>query len=466
MGSDDDWEDEWYAFWYEEVYESNECLTHRDEKKDIEKPKKKISRREHFYRQGRTSSITGDHSTAIKFYEEALKNSHSNREKCEMLTTIAEEYETAGNYASAESYLNMACDTAQYGTDYVYLTKKGDFLYRRKRYEEAIAAFERALKSLDAKRDAYIYIDQVKYYARMVHFIIASYMELGKVNKEEKYHGKLRRRIARHIRGQPGRDEDKAHNLCEAAWRVYLDDRMIDEALILIDSAIELHPACPAEYYNTKAIILDGGFRYDEALKCYDKALSKERSNETFLENKAGCIREKLKRRLLLGKTRNEDLDMINEALKTLPKSCDSGDYLTTKGDILSRLGEPVKARICYALAAREYDKVDEAERHLKGLKPTESYINITGTQHYRNFAPLKEGTIVDLIKERDNPHDRYAIRVEIDGETVGYVANSEYTLIKEVKSAMDLKYVKLSKAEVQFILFDEWIIAKLIKAR
>ncbi len=70
------------------------------------------------------------------------------------------------------------------------------------------------------------------------------------------------------------------------------------------------------------------------------------------------------------------------------------------------------------------------------------------------------------MIKERDNPHDRYAIRVEIDGETVGYVANSEYTLIKEVKSAMDLKYVKLSKAEVQFILFDEWIIAKLIKAR
>ena len=100
----------------------------------------------------------------------------------------------------------------------------------------------------------------------------------------------------------------------------------------------------------------------------------------------------------------------------------------------------------------------------LKKLKSSETYINITGTQYYKNFAPFREGTIVDLIKEKDNPHDKYAIRVEIDGETVGYVANSEYTLINEVKSARELKYVRLSKAEVQFILFNEWVIAKLIK--
>lgn len=207
-------------------------------------------------------------------------------------------------------------------------------------------------------------------------------------------------------------------------------------------------------------------FQYDEALKCYDRALSKEKSNETFLKNKAGCIREKLKYRLLMGKTGSDDLDMINEALKILPKSCESGDYLTTKSEILSRLGEPVKAKICLGLAAGDYDEVDEAERQLKKLKSSEDYINITGTQYYRNFAPFKEGTIVDLVKERDNPHDKYAIRVEIDGETVGYVANSEYTLINEVKSAMDLKYVKLKQVELQFILFNEWVIAKLIKVR
>ena len=101
-----------------------------------------------------------------------------------------------------------------------------------------------------------------------------------------------------------------------------------------------------------------------------------------------------------------------------------------------------------------------------KKLKSSQTYINITGTQYYQHFAPFREGTIVDLIREPDNPHDRYAIRVEVNGETVGYVANSEYTLIKEVKSARDLKYVKLKQAEVQFILLNEWVIAKLIKAR
>ncbi|WP_296785539.1 HIRAN domain-containing protein, partial [uncultured Methanobrevibacter sp.] len=99
------------------------------------------------------------------------------------------------------------------------------------------------------------------------------------------------------------------------------------------------------------------------------------------------------------------------------------------------QLGEGVKARICQALAAKRYDEADKAEKQLKKLKSTENYINITGTQYYQNFAPFREGTIVDLIREPDNPHDRYAIRVEIKGETVGYVANNPYTLIKEVKN-------------------------------
>lgn len=98
-----------------------------------------------------------------------------------------------------------------------------------------------------------------------------------------------------------------------------------------------------------------------------------------------------------------------------------------------------------------------------KKLKSSQTYINITGTQYYQHFAPFREGTIVDLIREPDNPHDRYAIRVEIKGETVGYVANNPYTLIKEVKSARDLKHSKSTHAEVQFILFNKWVIAKLI---
>ena len=106
---------------------------------------------------------------------------------------------------------------------------------------------------------------------------------------------------------------------------------------------------------------------------------------------------------------------------------------------------------------------MEKAEKQLKKLKLSETYINITGIHNYKHFEPFKEGTVVDLVKEPDNPHDRNAIRVEISGETVGYVANSKYTLIKQVKSAKDIKNTKSTKAEVQFILFNEWVIAKLI---
>ena len=156
-------------------------------------------------------------------------------------------------------------------------------------------------------------------------------------------------------------------------------------------------------------------------------------------------------------------MDLINKALEILPEGYDNSPYLFIKAQILIELGDPVKARVCNALAAKRYGEVDKADRQLKKLKSPETYINITGIQHYRNFAPFKEGTVVDLIKEPDNPHDRDVIRVEIRGETVGYVANSKYTLIKEVKSATDIKNTVSAHAEVQFILFDEWVIAKLI---
>ena len=85
-------------------------------------------------------------------------------------------------------------------------------------------------------------------------------------------------------------------------------------------------------------------------------------------------------------------------------------------------------------------------------------------TQKAKEFLrTLKVGTPMILAAEPDNPHDRDAIRVESRGETVGYVANSKYTLIKEVKSATDIKNTVSAHAEVQFILFDEWVIAKLI---
>ena len=95
---------------------------------------------------------------------------------------------------------------------------------------------------------------------------------------------------------------------------------------------------------------------------------------------------------------------------------------------------------MCRALGAKRYDEVEKAEKQLKKLKLSETYINITGIHNYHHFEPFKEGRVVDLVKEPNNPHDRNAIRVEISGETVGYVANSKYTLINRLKAQKTLK--------------------------
>ena len=92
-----------------------------------------------------------------------------------------------------------------------------------------------------------------------------------------------------------------------------------------------------------------------------------------------------------------------------------------------------------------------------------DTFIIITGTRFYKTPHHLTGGVTVDLIPEPYNRHDPDAIRVEVKGETVGYVANSPQTLIDEVKSASDIKNAPAKKAMVQFILLQTYIIAKLI---
>ena len=60
-----------------------------------------------------------------------------------------------------------------------------------------------------------------------------------------------------------------------------------------------------------------------------------------LIKNKAGCMRDKLKRKLFFKKIEPRDLDLINEALKILPEGCDNGPYLSTKSEILDPLGNP-----------------------------------------------------------------------------------------------------------------------------
>ena len=375
-----------------------------------------------------------------------------------------------GDYASAELYWNKSCEVRgqfMFYYRYKYTAKKGDFLYRMHRYEGAIATYEKSLKQLKSLKDNWINTEELRYYAKVIHFITESYERLGKDRPQEKNKKELEHAANRFIRATRRDDQYSAHMLSETAWQLYEEDNVTDEALVYMDYAIRIHPQCPANYYNMKAIMLEDNFRYEEAIEYYNIAINKDKSNEILRENKAickaRCIIEKLKAKISFKQIKPHDFDLINEALEILPKDYDNSPYLRVKGNILFELGEPVKGKIFSALSVGNYDEVDKAEKQLKKLKSSETYINITGIQYYRNFEPFKKGTFVSLIKEPENPHDRDAIRVEIEGETVGYVANNKYTLINEVKSATDIKDVKSTQAEVQFILLRKWVIAKLI---
>lgn len=439
---------------------------HKDSDEEEDGGRRYITRFSYLNIQASECSKRGDHISAIEFYREAFNATRRNEEKCQMLSAIAGEYETMGYYASAEEYWTKCCVTDNHmgiGPVKVYVADKGDFLYRIGRYGEAIDLYERALKGLREMKGLF----NLRYYARIVHFIIDSYDKLGKGDVKEKYHNELKHGIDRFIQAG-GRDKKIIANaISKTAWDIYEDEWLVDEALILIDSAIELGPGLPAFDYMRKAKMLQGSFKYEEALKCYDIALAKGGFEKEILKVRAECEAECIKSRLeldvLFKRIEPKHLDMINRALKILPDDSDNVPYLHVKAEILNQLGDPVKAWICRYIAAERYDEVGKIEKQLKKMKSCGTYINITGIHYYQGFEPFKEGTVFDLIREPENPHDRDAIRVEINGETVGYVANSRFTLIKEVKSATEIKNTSSTRAEVQFILFNEWVIAKLI---
>ena len=81
-------------------------------------------------------------------------------------------------------------------------------------------------------------------------------------------------------------------------------------------------------------------------------------------------------------------------------------------------------------------------------------YFTITGTNHYFGNEFLKPDMKVRLIKEPDNDYDKEAIKVELEGlGTIGYVANSPYTVAGESYSAGRL-YDKIGDTAEGTILY------------
>lgn len=233
------------------------------------------------------------------------------------------------------------------------------------------------------------------------------------------------------------------------------------EALTLINLAIEKNQS-KSDYYNTKGLILHNLHKYSESLKAFDKSLEMEFREEILL-NKinmlyawANSLNDK-----------NRALELINQAIENtafIESDLDMEKFWYLKGSILDCLGEKVDSKKCYMIAENLQDEITELDEHSEYIKSTsDTLICITGTQFYQSYDLIREGLIVDLIKEDDNEHDSDAIRVEVDGLTVGYVANSPHTLIEGVKSASDIRDTASAKAEIMFLYLYEYIIAKLI---
>lgn len=239
-----------------------------------------------------------------------------------------------------------------------------------------------------------------------------------------------------------------------------------DEALILIDEALKMDDGF-SEFWNLKALILDKLKRYDESIECFDRALELNDSKSTKTD-KARMLYD-YARVLHFPQMENEKaLQAITEAIEILDENEDHSEYWFLKGEILEGLGQLIEARKAFYIAEGNYDKFDDLNNQIFQMEKysEDVLINVTGTGFYHGIEPFKEGVILDLIREPDNEHDSDAIAVLIDGEKVGYVANSDYTVIDEVKSAREIKnmFTDSAKAEFLFVYLNELIIARLIK--
>ena len=70
-------------------------------------------------------------------------------------------------------------------------------------------------------------------------------------------------------------------------------------------------------------------------------------------------------------------------------------------------------------------------------LRQEPYYVTITGFQHYYDKKPFAVGNLIRCRKEQDNCHDWEAIKCTLPMlGTVGYIANSSYTVAGGTMSA------------------------------
>jgi len=264
--------------------------------------------------------------------------------------------------------------------------------------------------------------------------------------------------------GWTKKQQKKQNNISEILSQEALrlkSKRRYNEALTVINLAIE-HDELSSEYYNLKGLILQDLHKFRQSIEAFDKSLEIQESEEVML-NKVNALYSWANSL----NDKNRALELITQAIENaayLSMEVDMEKFWYLKGSILDCLGDKIASRKCYMIAENMTDDISQLDKHTEYINTTDdTLICITGTQFYQGLEPFSEGLVVDLVRDSENEHDPDAVRVEVGGMALGYVANSPHTMIEGVKSASEIKDMKFKKAEVKFLYLYEYVIAKLI---
>ena len=241
------------------------------------------------------------------------------------------------------------------------------------------------------------------------------------------------------------------------------EEGKLKEALRIIDDALNENPN-DFKNWNAKALILDSLSEYEKAIECFDNAL-KLNNSDFIKKDKANTLYNFAKVTFFPEGDYEKAMNLIDYALDNLPEDEDASEYLFLKAEIYESMGMPMETRVYYLKAEGEFEKANQLSAQMEFIKNSDDVlITVSGTNFFKGLDPFENGRIFNLVKQPDNEHDSDAIAIFLADEQVGFVANSQYTLIDGVKSASEIKFIDDNqKAEVVFVFFDRYVIMRLV---
>ena len=240
------------------------------------------------------------------------------------------------------------------------------------------------------------------------------------------------------------------------------EEGKLKEALSIIDDALNEN-SDDFQNWNAKALILDSLSEYEKAIECFDNAL-RLNDSDFIKKDKANTLYSFAKVTFFPEGDYEKAMVLIDDALECLPDGEDASEYWFLKAEIYESLGMPMETRLYYLKAEGEFEQADYLSRQMEFLKNSDDVlITVSGTNFFKGMDPFEKGAILNLVKQPDNEHDSDAIAIFSANEQVGFVANSQYTLIDGVKSASEIKFIgDNQKAEVMFVFLDRYVILRL----